>query len=138
MLAWPHDSRFPHRGLAVVCICSCALLLGMLTPGLGVTQRPILIVATFTGVANGFFFGQILTRLIGQVPMLGRPLLVLLFYLSLASGVMAFWAWIASRFTGVSMIPMHEALAVALFPAAGVGWAAAAYVVLRNRSGNAA
>jgi hypothetical protein len=112
--------------------------MGMLTPGLEVSQRLLLTVATFTGIANGFFFGQIFTRLIGHVPMLGRPLLVLVFYLSLALGAIALWAWIAARLSGVSTIPTHDALAVALFPAAGVGWAAAAYVVLRKWSGNAA
>jgi hypothetical protein len=112
--------------------------MGELTPGLVVSQRLILIAATFIGVANGFFFGQIITRLIGHIPSLGRPLLVGVFYFSLVSGAMALWAWLAVRVAGASANPVQDALTVALYPAAGVGWAAAAYVVLRNGSRNAA
>jgi hypothetical protein len=77
---WPHQAAFPFRGRLLLVGCLLSALPGSLSAGLTLPQRGLPFVAAFTGFANAFFYCALFVRLLGMIPVIGRFLLLLIFY----------------------------------------------------------
>jgi hypothetical protein len=89
-------------------------------------------VAMFTGYASGYFFGQILMRLLALVPTLGKWFVLLGFYAAGVTALVLLAAYALGHYSYPATTNYARAVEVAYLPSAYVGYAGAAIVASRR------
>ena len=118
----------------MVAICLLSAAPGLVAPGASLWGRILPLILSGVGLANVFFFGQIVTRFLGIFRRPGRWLLLGLFYLGLIGVVLAFVAWVHD--VVLYHLPLNSEANAQLSFLVGtyIGWSAAAFAVLGRRS----